>query len=113
MIARTVIASAALLAANAAIAAAPAQQPPSEETAGSSAGGDAEAEAEVAAEKKICRSEKATGSLTRRTRICLTATQWREIQDRTRRGVDEMNSGASGGKMCVPNPNDPFQGCAG
>lgn len=48
-------------------------------------------------EKKICRTEKATGSLTRRTRICLTETQWRELNDRTRRGVDEMNREAAGG----------------
>ena len=49
------------------------------------------------AEKKICRSERATGSLTRRTRICLTAAEWQELNNRTRRGVDEMVSGASGG----------------
>ncbi len=52
-------------------------------------------------EKKICRTEKATGSLTRRTRVCLTEAQWRELTDRTRRGVDEMSSAASGGKECV------------
>jgi len=64
-------------------------------------------------EKKICRTERATGSLTRRTRICMTDAQWRELNSRTRRGVDEMNSAASGGKMCVPDPADPFQGCPG
>jgi hypothetical protein len=63
-------------------------------------------------EKKICRTEKATGSLTRRTRICMTEAQWRELNARTRRGVDEMNSAASGGKACVPDPADPFQGCS-
>ncbi len=72
----------------------------------------AAAEAEPQEERKICRTERATGSLTRRTRICLTAAQWREVNDRTRRGVDEMSSNASGGKMCVPNPGDPFQGCS-
>ena len=51
------------------------------------------------AEKKICRSERATGSLTRRTRICLTAAEWQELNNRTRRGVDDMVSGASGGCM--------------
>ena len=51
------------------------------------------------AEKKICRSERATGSLTRRTRICLTAAEWQELNNRTRRGVDEMVGGASGGCM--------------
>ena len=72
-----------------------------------------EGEAAPAKEKKICRTEKATGSLTRRTRICMTEAQWRELNNRTRRGVDEMNSAASGGKMCVPDPADPFQGCPG
>ena len=54
-------------------------------------------------EKKICRSERMTGSLTRSTRICLTAAQWKEVNDRTRRGVDEMASAASGGKQCGSN----------
>jgi hypothetical protein len=70
------------------------------------------AEADPADERKICRTEKATGSLTRRTRICMTAADWRELNDRTRQGVNEMNSAASGGKICVPNPADPFQGCS-
>ncbi|KRA82669.1 hypothetical protein [Altererythrobacter sp. Root672] len=62
-------------------------------------------------EKKICRTEKATGSLTRRSRICMTAAEWRDFGARNKRGLDEMNRNASGGKMCVPNPADPFQGC--
>jgi hypothetical protein len=59
-------------------------------------------------EKKICRTDKATGSLTRRTRICMTAAQWRELNSRTRRGVDEMTSAASGGRQCV---QDERGGC--
>jgi hypothetical protein len=62
---------------------------------------DAPATADAEAERKICRTEKATGSLTRRTRICMTAAQWREIHDRTRRGVDEMVGSASGAPSCV------------
>lgn len=78
---------------------------------------DGPAAADGEAEKKICRTEKATGSLTRRTRICLTQAQWREIQDRSRRGVDEMVGGASGAPSCVsgmdvacgaPNANGPL-----
>lgn len=95
MIARTFIAVATLLTASTVNAAAPAQQPAPERAASADAAADAEAA------KKVCRTEKATGSLTRRTRICLTAAQWREIQDRTRRGVDEMTSVASGGKECI------------
>jgi hypothetical protein len=56
-------------------------------------------------EKKICRTEKMTGSLTRRTRICLTEAQWREVNSRTRKGVDEMVSGASGAPKCI-SPSD-------
>jgi hypothetical protein len=47
-------------------------------------------------ERRICRTEKMTGSLTRRTRICLTEAQWRELNARTRKGVDEMAGTASG-----------------
>ena len=89
--------------------------PPNEQTAPTTEVSTSSATVDVAdadADRKICRTEKATGSLTRRTRICLTAAQWREVNDRTRRGVDEMNSSASGGKICVPNPADPFQGCS-
>jgi hypothetical protein len=56
----------------------------------------AEAGAEPQEEKKICRTERATGSLTRRTRVCLTAAQWREVNAKTYRGVTEMQGSASG-----------------
>ena len=71
-----------------------------------------DSQATPAEERKICRTEKATGSLTRRNRICLTQAQWREVNDRTRRGVGDLQGDSSGGKMCVPNPGDPFQGCS-
>ena len=50
-------------------------------------------------EKKICRTDKATGSLTRVNRICLTEAQWREYHSRTKKGVDEMQNSASGGQQ--------------
>ncbi|MEO6387701.1 MAG: hypothetical protein ABIT16_04115 [Croceibacterium sp.] len=53
-------------------------------------------------EKKVCRTEKATGSLTRRNRICMTAVQWRELNMRTRTGVDEMTRNANGAPSCSP-----------
>jgi len=56
-------------------------------------------------EKKICRTERATGSLTRRTRICLTATQWREVNNRTRTGHDDFIRSASGGCMAPTGGN--------
>ena len=63
-------------------------------------------------ERKICRTEKATGSLTRRTRICLTEAQWRQVYDRTRTGHDDFIRDASGGCRA---PNDPRAGtmCGG
>lgn len=105
----TLAALAVLLAAPGTLEAAPADDETTESRPSAEA---TDAQDEPAEERKICRTEKATGSLTRRTRICLTAAQWREVNDRTRRGVDEMNSGASGGKMCVPDPADPYQGCS-
>ena len=54
-------------------------------------------------EKKVCRTERATGSLTRRTRVCLTAAQWREVHNRTRAGIDEVVGDASGGCMAGNN----------
>ena len=45
------------------------------------------------------RTERVTGSLTRRARICLTETQWREVYDRTRTGHDDFIRDASGGCM--------------
>jgi len=87
-----------LVLATAALAADPSGPTAAESAVASS---DAEAAADADAEKKICRTDKVTGSLSRRSRICLTAAQWREVHDRTRRGVDEMTSAASGGKECI------------
>jgi hypothetical protein len=64
----------------------------------------AAAEDEAPPEKKICRTEKMTGSLTRRTRICLTEAQWRELNSRTQRGVQEMQNSAGGGTNPAQNP---------
>ena len=50
-------------------------------------------------EKKICRTEKMTGSLTRRSRICLTEAQWRELRSRNKNGVDELQGSASGSSV--------------
>ena len=60
-----------------------------------------EGDGEPQPEKKICRSSKVTGSLTRRSRICMTEAQWREVNDRTRRGMDEMTGMASGAPRCI------------
>lgn len=55
-------------------------------------------------EKKICRTERMTGSLTRSTRVCLTEAQWREVHARTRKGLDEMGQSAAGGQAVTNNP---------
>ena len=62
-----------------------------------------EAQPEPQEERKICRTTKMTGSLTRRTRICLTEAQWRELNARTQRGVSEMQGQASGGQAVQNN----------
>jgi hypothetical protein len=58
-------------------------------------------------EKKICRTDRMTGSLTRRTRICMTATQWRELSIRTNKGVGEMQGQGSGGQVVQNNGSAP------
>ncbi len=105
-------AAAALIAATGAIAAPPASDDegvataaPAEQASTATSTGE-----EPQEEKKICRTERATGSLTRRTRVCLTAAQWREVHDRTRRGVGEMQGDSSGSQAIVNNPNAAGQG---
>ena len=94
---RSIFGTALLIASTGAMAAAPQEQA---------------APAEAQQEKKICRVDKATGSLTRRTRICMTRAQWRELHNRTKRGLDDFVSGASGGCRA---PADPRAGtmCGG
>lgn len=58
-------------------------------------------------EKKICRTDRATGSLTRRTRVCMTAAQWRELNSRTQKGVSEMQGMGSGGQTVQNNQGAP------
>src|SRR5438045_1669865 len=58
-------------------------------------------------EKKICRSEKMTGSLTRVRRICLTAKEWDDLRHRTQQSFQDKVNGASGGCMA---PSDPTAG---
>jgi hypothetical protein len=72
---------------------------------GLSAAAQEAAREEPKKEKKICRSEKVTGSLTRVNRICLTQAQWDELAARTRRGLDEMGRAAGGGTNSAWDPN--------
>lgn len=95
-----ILAAAALVAASSALAAPqPADQTAADGAASAPAESTTAAEVEPAEEKKVCRTERATGSLTRRTRVCMTAAQWREINDRTYRGVSQMQGESSGGQV--------------
>jgi len=73
-------------------------------TGGAASAQEAQEAPEAPPEKKICRTERATGSLTRRTRTCLTEAQWRELNSRTYKGVSEMQGQASGGQAVANNP---------
>ena len=44
--------------------------------------------AEAKKEKKVCKSEKVTGSLTRVRRTCLTQREWDRLAEVTRKGVE-------------------------
>lgn len=62
---------------------------------------DETAEAKPAKEKKICRTYKVTGSLTRRTRICRTESEWAEVDRATYKGVSDMQGSAGGAGRCI------------
>jgi hypothetical protein len=47
-------------------------------------------------EKLICRTELATGSRVRKTRLCLTEAQWAELHTKTKKGIDEHNRNYGG-----------------
>lgn len=59
-------------------------------------------------EEVVCRTERVTGSLTRRTRTCLTRNEWAAVEARTRDEMNRMGRNASGGKSCN---QDQFGGC--
>lgn len=74
--------------------------------AGPALADDKDVEEKPKKEKKICRTEKVTGSLARKRRICMTQAEWDELSARTKQSVDEYSSNASGG----PGVCDPMQG---
>jgi hypothetical protein len=53
--------------------------------------------------KKVCRSEKVTGSLTRVRRTCLTVEEWAHIESRTRDEVGKLQRGAAGSTAVQDN----------
>jgi hypothetical protein len=60
----------------------------------------------AAKEKQVCRTQKVTGSLARKRRICMTQAQWDELAAQTKQSIDEYGSNASGG----PGVCDPMRG---
>lgn len=46
---------------------------------------------EAKTEKKVCKNEKVTGSLTRVRRVCMTQREWDGLAESTSRGVNDMN----------------------
>jgi len=46
-------------------------------------------------ERKICKTHKMTGSLTRVRRVCLTQSQWAQMAQNTRRSVDSLEDDAN------------------
>ncbi|GGD50463.1 hypothetical protein GRI62_06680 [Erythrobacter arachoides] len=58
-------------------------------------------------EEVVCRTERMTGSLTRRTRTCMTRNEWNGVESRMRDQHNRMTRSASGGQ-CIPS--DPQSG---
>jgi|SRR5690606_7728703 len=63
---------------------------------------------EATKEKKICRTEKMTGSLTRVRRICLTRSEWSRLAEGTQKNVDAITRDANQG--FAQNPGRAVQG---
>ena len=60
--------------------------------------------AEAPQEKKVCRSEKITGSLTRVRRICMTQREWDGLAANTRQDVDTLVRDANQGHAAQTSP---------
>lgn len=52
----------------------------------------------------VCRTQRITGSLTRRQRACMTRAEWEALEGRTRDTHNAMTRGASGGQCVSANP---------
>jgi len=58
-------------------------------TAGAASAQD-DAETEAPEDKVVCKTEKITGSRTRTQRVCMTQSQWDEVNKATRQKVDDF-----------------------
>lgn len=84
------------------------QQAEATQAASAQTEGEGEAEEEDPGEEVICRTERVTGSLTRRTRTCLTRNEWNGVEARTRDELNRMGRNAAGGAACR---QDQMGGC--
>ena len=86
-----ILAASIALTASGAVAAQPQANTATTETAATDAA-RAEPEANVAAEqdKRICKTERVTGSLTRVRRTCMTRGQWDRLAEGSREGVNDI-----------------------
>lgn len=76
-------------------------QPAAAPTAAASAAPEAES-------PTVCRTQRVTGSLTRRQRTCMTEAQWAELERRTAENMNDISRNASGGRACR---QDQMGGC--
>jgi hypothetical protein len=53
----------------------------------------------AAKEKRVCKSEKITGSLTRVRRVCMTQREWDQLSENAQRGVNDISRDASRNQM--------------
>lgn len=120
----------ALLAVPAAVAAQPERDPGAADAASTASleaatlAANAEVEAQAvtdtaaAQEKKICRTERMTGSLTRVRRTCLTRAQWDRLAEGSRRNFEELladanQKQAAEGERYSSNYSNPVPGVPG
>ncbi len=69
---------------------------------------NAPSEEEDPGQEIVCRTERVTGSLTRRRRTCMTRDEWNGVAARTRHDLNRASSRSSGGAQCT---TDQFGGC--
>lgn len=88
-------------------AANPAAQAPATQAEGQAQAAPATTEPDPG-EEVICRRDRATGSLTRVTRVCKTRNEWNNTHANTRDNMNDMQRNASGGSSCR---QDQMGGC--
>ncbi len=68
---------------------------------------DAAEEEDDRGSEVVCRTERVTGSLTRRTRTCLTRDEWDLMESRTKDALDRMGRNAAGSPQLCNDPTRP------